>query len=162
MSAICSIKNIIISLVISVEAVVLLVGQLIRNMLRIGLFEEIGAFLFSSNEISTSITLVVPVALFGFAIGIQKELLKPKENNKAFYQSPKFVEFKQTTFIGVLYTAIPIVPSFIAIVRKNYYDINDLGYYYFLLLLVSLISITSMYFAKHRLNEILDVYMEND
>jgi hypothetical protein len=60
-------------------------------------------------------------------ITTHKELLQPEENNKIFYQWPHYDE----------------------------YDTYDVGFYYILLMGISLISATSLYFAKFNIKRII-------
>lgn len=159
MNVIWSIKNISISAFLSPELLIILLSVFLRKYLDFQIFIDISKFFFFNNEIVTSFTLIIPATLFGVAIKLQSNLLRPHEKNKELILFPLYKEFKLTTFIGLFYSALPIIPTFISVINKELYNESDLGYYYLCLLLVSSVSIVTMYLAKFRINEILDVYL---
>ena len=86
---------------------------------------------------------------------LQNVLLQPQEKLSILVEWPDYQEYKITTFIGLLFCILPIPPTFISWMMKDYYLEYDLGFFYLLLIGISLISVVSMYFAKFKIKEIL-------
>ena len=162
MKDICNIKNLLFSFFVSPEFIFFIVAFFLKGFFRIEFIEPAAKYLFFDNSIATSITLLVPVALLGFSVKVQGSLLRPHERNTALVKFPLYKQFKQTTFVGLFFSILPILPTFISIILKDYYVLYDIGYYYFVLICISGISLVSMYLSKFTLNEILDEFISGN
>ena len=118
-------------------------------------FDKIGHFLFHDNEIVKWITLGFPIGLFLGAIKFQKVLLQPEENNKVLYNWPEYKNYRVTTYIGIIFCLLPIVPTFISWARFSYYCTYEIGFYYILLISISSISVASLYVSQYEIKRIL-------
>ena len=146
--------NILQSIFISLEFLITIVLYILY-FLRIVKFDEIGYFLFHDNVIVMGITILLPIALFCGALNFQKVLLQPEENNKILYNWPDYEKFKITTYVGIIFCILPIIPAFISWVRFSYYCMYDVGFYYILLTTISFISVAELYAAQYEIKRIL-------
>lgn len=154
MNVIWNIKKIAKAIFISVEFIYLII-MIIMKMFNITFFSEFGIFIYSSDSIVSFFTLGFPIAIFIYAMTLQNVLLQPQEKLSILVEWPDYQEYKITTFIGLLFCILPIPPTFISWMMKDYYLEYDLGFFYLLLIGISLISVVSMYFAKFKIKEIL-------
>ena len=154
MNVIWNIKKIAKAIFISVEFIYLII-MIIMKMFNITFFSEFGIFIYSSYSIVSFFTLGFAIAIFIYAMTLQNVLLQPQEKLSILVEWPDYQEYKITTFIGLLFCILPIPPTFISWMMKDYYLEYDLGFFYLLLIGISLISVVSMYFAKFKIKEIL-------
>ena len=154
MNVIWNIKKIAKAIFISVEFIYLII-MIIMKMFNITFFSEFGIFIYSSYSIVSFFTLGFPIAIFIYTMTLQNVLLQPQEKLSILVEWPDYQEYKITTFIGLLFCILPIPPTFISWMMKDYYLEYDLGFFYLLLIGISLISVVSMYFAKFKIKEIL-------
>lgn len=154
MNVIWSIKKIVQAFFISVEFIYFIV-MIIMKMFNFAFFSKFGLFIYSSESIVSFFTLGFPIAIFIYAMTLQNVLLQPQEKLSILVDWPDYQEYKITTFIGLLFCILPIPPTFISWMMKDYYLAYDLGFFYLLLVGISLISVVSMYFAKFKIKEIL-------
>ena len=154
MNVIWNIKKIAKVIFISVEFIYLII-MIIMKMFNITFFSKFGIFIYSSYSIVSFFTLRFPIAIFIYAMTLQNVLLQPQEKLSILVEWPDYQEYKITTFIGLLFCILPIPPTFISWMMKDYYLEYDLGFFYLLLIGISLISVVSMYFAKFKIKEIL-------
>ena len=160
MNVILSIKNICKTVLLSVEALFAVVMFFVYQI-NLKVFSDLGAFLYSSNDIITFITVAAPVAIFIYSLSIQKILLQPEEVNTILIKWPEYKNYKTTIIVGIVFCALPIFPSIMSWMNKDIYKIYDIGFYYVLLLGISIISVVSLYFAQYKVKEILDLYKES-
>jgi len=118
-------------------------------------FDKVGYFLFHDHDIVKWITLTFPLALFCGAINFQKVLLQPEDNNKVLYNWPDYEDYRITTYVGLIFCLLPILPTFISWANFSYYCKYDIGFYYVLLILISCISVASLYCAQFTIKYIL-------
>jgi hypothetical protein len=118
-------------------------------------FDNIAKKLFLDMEIVKWITLGFPCLIFVGSLTLHNSLLQPEENNKLLYKWPEYNKYKISTHIGVMYCALPIFPTFVSVFWFNSFDEYDIGFYYILLLGISVISIISLYLAKFEVKRIL-------
>jgi hypothetical protein len=118
-------------------------------------FDLLANMLFKDLELVKWITFTFPCIIFASAIGMHKELLQPEENNKVLYKWPLYDEYKITTCIGLLYCLLPIIPTLFSALKFDKYEAYDVGFYYCLLMGISIISATSLYFAKFSIKRII-------
>jgi hypothetical protein len=154
MNVIWSIKKAAKALFISVEAVYF-IGMMLLKTFKLSFFTKFGTFIYSSESIVSFFTLGFPIAILIYAMTIQNILLQPQEKIAILVEWPDYKEYKITTFIGLLFCILPIPPTFVSWMMKDYYSEHDLGFFYLLLVGISLISVTSLYFAKFTIKEIL-------
>lgn len=155
MNVISDIKTILFAVFISIEALFTII-MFIFYFAKNSFFDEIGKWLYSSNEIISIFTVAFPVGIFLYSLNIHKELLRPEQNNAIFYKWSQYRNYKITTFIGIIFCALPIIPAIMSWIGKDSYIPRDLGFYYVLLLGISIISATSLYLAHFKVKEILD------
>lgn len=146
--------NIIKSIFISFEFLVLIIMYVVY-FLKVVPFDKIGVFLFGDQEIVRWITLALPISLFLFSIKYQKALLQPEENNKILYNWPDYKLYRMTTYVGIFFCLLPILPTFISWVKFSYYCKYDIGFYYILLLAISFISLASIYHSQFEIKRVL-------
>lgn len=154
MNVIWNIKKITKAIFISVEFLYFMVMMIVK-MVNFTFFSKFGLFIYSSESIVTFFTLGFPIAIFGFAMKFQTILLQPQEKISILVEWPDYQEYKITTFIGLLFCFLPIPPTFISWMMKDYYKEYDLGFFYLLLFGISVISVMSLYLAKFKIKEIL-------
>jgi hypothetical protein len=118
-------------------------------------FDDIANKLFVDMETVKWITLGFPRLICAGSLKLHVNLLQPEENNKVFYGWPEYEKYKITTHIGVGYCFLPLVPAFVSAFWFNLYDEYDIGFYYVLLLGISIISIISLYLSKFEVKRIL-------
>jgi hypothetical protein len=118
-------------------------------------FDLFAKMFFYDLELVKWITFAFPCFIFLLAITIHKELLQPEENNKILYKWHHYHEYKLATYVGLLYCFLPIIPTLISALKYNEYDSYDVGFYYCLLMGISIISATSLYFAKFNVKQII-------
>jgi hypothetical protein len=118
-------------------------------------FTQVKVLLFESDDLVKWITLGLPLILFVSALALQKAILQPESNNKILYKWPDYDEYRLATIVGLVFCLLPIVPTFFSWRFKDYFRANDIGFYYVLLLGISLISLVSQYFASQRVIRVL-------
>jgi hypothetical protein len=118
-------------------------------------FDMFANMLFKDLDLVKWITFAFPCIIFASAIGMHKELLQPEENNKVLYEWPLYDEYKITTCIGLLYCLLPIITTLFSAINFDRYEAYDVGFYYCLLIGISIISATSLYFAKFSIKRII-------
>jgi len=154
MNVIWSIKKIAKAIFISVESFYFIVMVIIK-IFNFPFFSKFGLFIYSSESIVSFFTLGFPIAIFIYSMTLQSVLLQPQEKLSILVDWPDYQEYKIATFVGLLFCILPIPPTFITWMMKDYYSESDLGFFYLLLIGISLISVTSLYFAKFKIKEIL-------
>ena len=154
MNVIWNIKKIAKAIFISVEAFYV-VAMTIFKFFHFTFFAEFGLFIYSSESIVSFFTLGFPIAIFIYAMTLQSVLLQPQDKLAVLVEWPDYQEYKLTTFVGLVFCVLPIPPTFLSWMMKGYYSESDLGFFYLLLVGISLISVTSLYFAKFKIKEIL-------
>lgn len=154
MNVIWNIKKIAQVALFSVEALYFAIMMFIKS-LNMPFFSEFGLFIYSSEAIVSFFTLGFPVAILIFAVTLQGVLLQPQEKLKVLVDWPDYQEYKLTTFVGLLFCILPIPPTFISWMMKEYYTEHDLGFFYLLLVGISMISVATLYFGKFKIKELL-------
>jgi hypothetical protein len=119
-------------------------------------FREVGEFLYKDNTTISGLTVALPVAVFLYAMKRQKVLLQPKKNLTILVKWPDYADYKLLTYLALLYCVSPVVPSVVSWMRNGQYLYRDVGFYYILLLGISLISVASLYMGQFKVQEILD------
>jgi hypothetical protein len=119
------------------------------------LFDDIATKLFKDIEMVKWATLGFPCIVFVASIGLHSNLLVPHENNKILYQWTDYSKYKITTYIGLCFCLLPIPSTFISVIWFDKYREYDIGFYYVLLLGISIISIISLFFAKFEVKRII-------
>jgi hypothetical protein len=146
--------NILQSIFISLEFLATIVLYILY-FLRIIEFNKIGYFLFNNNEIVMGVTIIFPITLFCGSLKFQKVLLQPEDNNKILYNWPDYDKFKVTTYVGIIFCILPIIPTFISWANFSYYCTYDVGFYYVLLTAISFISVAGLYASQYEIKRIL-------
>jgi hypothetical protein len=147
-------KHIVKTIFISLEAA--FVGAMIfLRIIKIIAFDLFANILFKDLELVKWITFTFPCIIFVSVMRMHKELLQPEENNKILYKWPRYNEYKFTTYIGLLYCLLPIIPTLVSALKFDEYDAYDVGFYYSLLMGISIISATSLYVAKFNIKRII-------
>ena len=142
------------SIFLSVEFAVLIVFSVLY-FLRVLRFDQFALFLFYDYEIVRWVALGLPIALFLGSLKLQKRLFQPEENNKILYNWPDYTKYEATTYVGIFFCFLPIIPTFISWIYFEYYCKYDVGFYWTLLIVISFVSITSLYFARYKIIYIL-------
>jgi hypothetical protein len=124
-------------------------------------FDKIAFFFFKNedNDIIKWITIPLPIAFFIAAISMHKLLIQPEENNKILFHWHRYKDFKLASYIGLAFCFLPIIPSFFSWVQFNTYSEYDVGFFYVLLNTISVISLTTMFFAQYNVKYYLQKYM---
>jgi hypothetical protein len=118
-------------------------------------FDDIAIKLFKDIEIVKWVTLGFPCIVFAASLGLHSNLLIPHENNKILYQWPEYDKYKITAYIGLCFCLLPIPSTFISVFWFDKYKEYDIGFYYVLLLGISIISIISLFLAKFEIKRII-------
>jgi hypothetical protein len=153
-----SLLNIIKTIIISPEFGFLLLMYLIKY-LKIIPFDDIANKIFKDTDMVKDtvkwFTLGFPCLIFAAALKLHHDLQLPENNNKILYKWPDYNIYLVTTYIGLLYCALPILPTSISVFYFSTYQEYDTGFYYVLLLGISIISIISLYSAKFKVKRII-------
>lgn len=150
-------KSLLKSLFISIEFIYIVILFLIRSKINIFL-NDFGNFIFLDSDMVKYIALGLPLSLLFISSRFHKSILQPRENNKILYQWPDYKYYKLNSYVGLVYCIIPIIPIFLSWMYKDSYEISDVGFYYLMLVGVSIISTVSMYIAHLDINEYLDTF----
>ncbi len=142
---------------ISPEFIFFLIMMVI-NILKIDFFSTLGIFLFKNDNIITTLSLGFPAVLLVYAGRLNKNILQPEDNNKVLLNWPEYSNYKITSYIGLFFTILPILPIFMCWIYKDVYKEYDVGFYYTVLVGMSLISTASLYLAHLNVKEYLDKY----
>jgi hypothetical protein len=118
-------------------------------------FDDIANKFFTDIETVKWIALGFPCAIFMASLGLYRNLLTPHENNKILYQWPDYNKYEITARIGLCFCLLPIPSTIISVFWFDKYKEYDIGFYYVLLLGISIISIISLYFAKFEAKRII-------
>jgi hypothetical protein len=121
-------------------------------------FEEIAIFFFRDNTVVVAVTLIAPVAITGISVRCFLNLLQPEENNKILYNWADYENYKLTSYIGLMYCAFPIVPTIISWIFFDIYSEYDVGFFYCLLNILSIISLITMFVAQNNVKYYLQKY----
>lgn len=142
------------SLFISIEFLYALILFIIYK-LEYRFFEEIGEFLFSTNDIIMTVSIGLPIAILSLGLKLNIKIIQPNNDNKVLFEWKRYEEYKISSYVGLLYNAIPIIPVFMCWVYKDVYYIRQIGITYIILVGMSIISIGTMYFAHLKVKEVI-------
>jgi hypothetical protein len=113
-------------------------------------FDDVANKLFIDIEKVKWATLGFPCMVFVASLGLHSSLLIPHENNKILYRWPDYDKYKITTRIGLCYCLLPIPSTFVSAIWFSEYKEYDIGFYYVLLVGISIISITCFFSQNSR------------